>query len=125
MNDYVCPECGHKFQLIGINSPIDKAIVELANGGLSAPEIELLVKAIPGMYKTCRELVNAGLDREARHAKKLTLEIPWGIAKAAERVISDISRGCKVCGGTGYLPDAKQAWDVPGVEDPECPYCNS
>ena len=30
---------------------------------------------------------------------------------------------CKMCGGTGYLRDARQAWDIPEAPSPECPYC--
>lgn len=30
---------------------------------------------------------------------------------------------CTVCGGSGELKDAVQAWDVPGATVPECSFC--
>lgn len=31
---------------------------------------------------------------------------------------------CEKCGGRGELPDAVQAWDIPGAPIPECQACN-
>lgn len=30
---------------------------------------------------------------------------------------------CPICGGSGELPEAKQAWDIPGAPIPECAIC--
>ncbi len=34
-----------------------------------------------------------------------------------------IGAPCAECGGSGELPDAVQAWDIPGAPVPTCPSC--
>ena len=32
-------------------------------------------------------------------------------------------RECPICNGSGELPEAQQAWDIPDAPIPGCPYC--
>jgi hypothetical protein len=44
-------------------------------------------------------------------------------SKRLRGVIKKAIKECPICGGSGYLDDAIQAWDVPGMNAPPCGAC--